>query len=77
MVLEVKKKAFFVVRENVMCFFVVAMISIEDDAFRQSDNLLKVIFAHYAKLRNKQSTSCFSNVLKPALFDKNSLAGGS
>ena len=68
MVLEVKKKAFFVVRENVMRFFVVAMIS---------DNLLKVIFAHYAKLRNKQSTSCFSNVLKPALFDKNSLAGGS
>jgi len=57
-------------------FVVVVMISIENDAFRQSDNLLKVIFAH-AKLRNKQSTSCFSNVLKPALFDKNSLAGGS
>lgn len=50
-------------------FFVVVMISIEDDAFRQRDNLLKVIFSHqYAKLRNK-STSCFSNVLKPALFD--------
>ena len=36
--------------------------------------LLKVTLAHHAELKNEQSTTCFSTVLNPALFGKNSLA---
>ena len=35
-----------------------------------------MILAHYGKLKNNQSTTCFSTVLNSALFDKNSLADG-
>ena len=38
--------------------------------------LLKATLAHYAKLKNNRSTTCFSTVLDLALFGKNSPAGG-